>query len=160
FYLPAAPSSTDKTIPLRRNPGDDVAKALSGYSGGNLAGSLYGSSAFYGLGELHLLAFDPTRKPAADDPWVQARMVDLARRAFDRQSLMIFKQGGEADSSGLGQIRQELDPNESSRWSIAAATVLLCIYAAIAGPLNFSLAAKKGKPLRALWHLPVLAAVT
>jgi hypothetical protein len=32
------------------------------------------------------------------------------------------------------------------------------IYAALAGPLNFYLAAKKGRPLRALWFLPVWSA--
>ncbi len=149
-----------KTIPFARNPTPDVSETLSGWAGGNLHGSFCGNTATYGLGEVHFLAFDPTRKPAVDDPWVQARMVDLARRAFDRRSIQIFRPGAEASVPSYTQVRQQLDPNQSSRWAIGVAALLLCLYAVLAGPVNFSLASKKGKPLRALRHLPIYAAVT
>ncbi len=137
----------------------EVAEALSGWSGGNLRVSPYGSSAFYGLGEVHLLAFDPTRLPAAGDPWVKIRVADLARRAHDRRSTVAFRPGEEAMGLDLDPVRRELDPNEGARWAIGVSALLLCIYAVLAGPINFARAARQGRPLRALRHLPVYAAV-
>ncbi|WP_438024478.1 hypothetical protein [Sorangium sp. So ce233] len=136
-----------------------VAEALSGWSGGNLRASAYGSSAFYGLGEVHLLAFDPTRPPASGDPWAKIRVADLARRAHDRRSTIAFRPGEEAMGLDLDPVRRELDPNESSRWAIGVSALLLCIYAVLAGPINFARAARQGRPLRALRRLPVYAAV-
>lgn len=141
-------------------PGEEVGNALGGFRGGNLRGSAYGNSAPYGLGEVHLLAFDPTRKPALEDAWVQARMVDAARRAYDRRAHIVFRPGAAGDQHSLTNVRKQLDPNEGSRWAIAAAAVLLLIYAVIAGPLNYSIAARKNKPLSALRILPILAAIT
>jgi hypothetical protein len=161
----AAPSPTSGLTPTSKiitptpEPSGALAETLAGYSGGNLHGSLYGSSAAYGLGEVHLLAFDPTRKPAVDDPWAQARMVDLARRAFDRRSTQIFRPGAEPPTASYGRVRQQLDPNESSRWAIAAAAMLLMVYAVVAGPISFSSAAKRGHPLRALRWLPIFSAI-
>ncbi|WP_437673414.1 hypothetical protein [Sorangium sp. So ce131] len=137
----------------------EVAETLSGWSGGNLRGSLYGSSATYGLGEVHLLAFDPSRSPAAVDPWVKIRMADLARRAYDRRSTVAFRPGEEVMGLDLDQVRKQLDPNESSRWAIGLSALLLCLYAVLAGPINFSRAARQGRPLRALRFLPIYAAV-
>jgi hypothetical protein len=149
-----------KVIPFARSATPEVSETLAGYAGGNLHGSFCGNSATYGLGEVHFLAFDPTKKPAVDDPWAQARVMDLARRAFDRRSIQIFRSGGEQPSTTYAKVRQQLDPNQSSRWAIGVAALLLCIYAVFAGPVNFSLAAKKGTPLRALRHLPIYAAIT
>ncbi|KYF53764.1 hypothetical protein BE08_09645, partial [Sorangium cellulosum] len=136
-----------------------VAETLSGWSGGNLRASAYGSSAFYGLGEVHLLAFDPTRPPASSDPWAKIRVADLARRAYDRRSTIVFRPGEEAMGLDLDPVRRELDPNEGSRWAIGVSAVLLCLYAVLAGPVNFARAARQGRPLRALRRLPVYAAV-
>lgn len=147
-----------KAIPSPAKAQDSVGEALTGYAGGNLRGSAFGASATYGLGEVHLLAFDPTRQPAVDDDWVKARMIDLARRGYDRRSTLAFRPGGLSPGRDLNGIRRQLDPNEGSRWAIGAAALLLCIYAVLAGPVNFSLAAKKGTPLRALRHLPIIAA--
>ena len=152
-------ASTVKVIPAAKNPTPDVSETLAGYYGGNLHGSSFGTSATYGMGEVHFLAFDPTRKPAVDDPWVQIRMIDLTRRAFDRRSTQIFRPGNDAQGS-YDSVRQQLDPNQSSRWAIGVAAILLCVYAVLAGPINFALASKRGRPLRALRHLPIYAAVT
>src|SRR5204862_3194331 len=106
------------------SPSDPVAKTLTGYAGGNLHGSLYGASAAYGLGEVHLLAFDPTRKPGVDDPWVLTRIVDLARRAFDRRSSVVLPPGREDAGADLTPVRKYLDPNEGARWAIGVAAPL------------------------------------
>ncbi|WP_437956496.1 hypothetical protein WME76_34570 [Sorangium sp. So ce119] len=159
---PAAPSGLGKqgnVLLPAPSASSAVAEALSGWSGGNLRASAYGSSASYGLGEVHLLAFDPTRPPASNDPWAKIRVADLARRAHDRRSTIAFRPGEEAMGLDLDPVRRELDPNESSRWAIGVSAVLLCIYAVLAGPINFARAARQGRPLRALRRLPVYAAV-
>ena len=163
LVLPAAPAggmaAAPKSVPVAHDPKGEVAETLAGYAGGNLHPSIYGSSAAYGLGEVHLLAFDPTRKPAVDDPWAEGRMVDLARRAYDRRSTQIFRPGSETNHGNQARVRRQLDPNESSRWAIAASVILLCAYAAVAGPISFALASRSQKPLRALRRLPAFAAL-
>jgi hypothetical protein len=84
--LPSAPSNASKHIPFAESPTEDVGTALMGFTGGNLHGIRYGSTATYGLGEFHRLAFYPTRTPAVDYTWVQGRVVGMARRALDRRS--------------------------------------------------------------------------
>ncbi|MEJ7731774.1 MAG: hypothetical protein WKG00_21505 [Polyangiaceae bacterium] len=148
-------------IPFARLPSAAIAKSVSGWRGGNLRPTPYGSSAAYGLGEVHLLAFDPTSPAGAEDAWAQARMIDLARAAHDRRSSVVFRQGEATEDSDDGaEIRRQLDPNESSRWAIAVCAMLLCIYAVIAGPVAFSVASRRGRPLAALRWLPVCSVVT
>ena len=139
-------------------PGEDVDNGLSGYSGGNLRPTLYGAAASYGLGEVHILAFDPTQAPGVDDPWVKSRMADLLQHAWDRRRLITTPHGAAfADEYRMRNVFKVLDPNQSSRWAIIVAAVLLTAYSVIAGPVNFSRAAKRGKPLRALWFLPIVS---
>jgi len=154
-----SPGKRPKAGPKQVWPGDEVGKALTGYGGGNLVPSLYGAAASYGLGEVHLLAFDPSVAPGVDDPWVKARMVDLVAHAWDRRASLVARHGSEVGTTDLTPIRKELDPNENSRWAIIVAAVLLTAYSVIAGPLNFMRASKKHRPLRALVHMPIYAAV-
>lgn len=161
LLLPAPTgASNGHDVPIGLAPGEDLGKALNGYRGGNLRGSAYGNSAPYGLGEVHLLAFDPTRRPALDDNWVKVRMIDLTRRAYDRRATVVFRPGDYEETYNLHKVRKLLDPNESSRWAIAAAAVLLLAYAVLAAPLNYSLAARRNKPLAALRRLPIFALIT
>jgi hypothetical protein len=125
-------------------------------SGGNLHESVYGASATYGLGEVHLLAFDPQTRPDVDAPWVHARMVDLLRRANERSSSILFRPGDPA--VGTDAVRRYLDPNEGARWAIVLSALLLFVYAVGAGPVNFTLWRKRGRPLRALFVLPIASA--
>jgi hypothetical protein len=141
-------------------PSRQVAGELAGYSGGNLHESRWGASASYGLGELHLLAFDTMRESSTSDEWVKLKLVDLVAHAWQRRQLIALPHAQTAlDSSQVDEIRRQLDPNEGTRWTIAVSALLLLIYAVLAGPLNFYLAAKKGRPLRALWILPIWSAV-
>jgi hypothetical protein len=140
------------------HPGDDVANQLSGYEGGNLRPTMYGAAASYGLGEVHILAFDPTQAPGVDDPWVRSRMVELVRHAWDRRAYAVTQHAGPfPDDLRLREVHRVLDPNQSSRWAIIVAALLLAAYAIIAGPVNFAHAARHGRPLRALWVLPALS---
>jgi hypothetical protein len=140
-------------------PSKAVVEALVGYEGGALAASDFGASAPYGLGEVHLLAFDPTRTPGLDDPWVQERVVDLVRHAWDRRAFLVFPQGGPAsiERGHVNGVRKQLDPNESARWAIVVAAILLLGYSVLAGPINFALSTRAGKPLRAIAALPLLS---
>jgi len=155
----AAPNPSAKRVVPTAKPASDVAETLAGYTGGNLHGTFYGASAAYGLGEVHLLAFDPTQKPAVDDPWVQARMIDLTRRGYDRRTSQVFRPGYEPPAPAYTRVRQQLDPNEGSRWAIGAAALLLCVYAVVAAPVNFALATRAQKPLRALRWLPIISMI-
>ncbi|HHH31478.1 MAG TPA: hypothetical protein ENK57_24455, partial [Polyangiaceae bacterium] len=141
--------------PSATRPDKSVEETLVSYAGGNLHPTPYGSSAAYGLGEVHLLAFDPQTKPAVDSAWVHVRMVDLLRRANARADGIIFRPG--EPHAVAREVRRELDPNESSRWSIVVTALLLCLYAIVAGPLNFTLWRRRGRPLRALVWLPVIS---
>lgn len=151
-------SYSPRNVIKRATPVADVAGKLAGYAGGNLHPSPWGASATYGLGEVHLLAFDPLRVPGASDEWCKLKMVDLVRHAWDRQaSVSIPHAVMPLDHGGLDGIRKQLDPNEGARWAVVVALILLIVYSVLAGPLNFYLATKKGRPLRALWHLPIWA---
>lgn len=152
-------SAPDREVPFGLAPGEDLGTKLEGYAGGNLHGSPYGNSAPYGLGEVHLLAFDPSSKPGLDDGWAKVRVVDLARRAYDRRAQIVFRPGAADNAYDLERVRKQLDPNESSRWAIAIAAVLLLAYAVIAGPVNYSIAARRNKPLSALRLLPIFSAI-
>lgn len=145
-----------EAAPERVVPSDAIRKSLRGYSGGNLHDSVFGASATYGLGEVHLLAFDPTQASAIDDKWVRARMLDLVAHAKARATTSLFGLGKPVEGD-FSDVASALDPNRASRWAIPVAAILLALYAALAGPVNFTIAARRGTPLRALWVLPTLA---
>ncbi len=165
---PEEPGTTDGDPAPRRRfarpstvlPSDDIAKSLAGFSGGNLRQTMFGASASYGMGEVHLLAFDPTQPPGVDDPWVRSRMVDLVQHAWDRRAYTVNEHAAlMAPSNELRSVHKALDPNEGGRWAIVVAAVLLIAYSVVAGPVNFARAAKRGRPLRALWQLPIYSAL-
>lgn len=140
---------------------DAVLETLVGYTGGNLRATPFGASAGYGLGEVHLLAFDATRDPLASEEWVQLTMLDLLRHASERRATIALPHAATPlDAPQTSAVRKQLDPNEGARWAVAVALLILLIYAVLAGPLNFYLASKKGRPLRALVHLPIWAGAT
>jgi len=169
FYQPgeAPPGSTfgprgarSPIVATRLAPSAETAPLLEGYSGGNLRASPWGAVASYGLGEVHLLAFD-LGEPFAADHWVTLKLTDLLRHAFERRVAVALPLGRTGfDGLGANAIRAELDPNRSMRWTIVVSALILLVYAALAGPLSFWLASRKGKPLRALVHLPLWAAGT
>ena len=152
------PFETPEARPL--TPSTKLAKTLVGYRGGKLHPSPFGATARYGVGEVHLLAFDPTHPDAIDDPWAQSRIRELAGRGLDLRTRNVFTAGPTAYGPMLTEVHRQLDPNQTTRFAIVIAGIALLIYAVIAGPVNFSLAAKKGRPLRALAILPLLSAGT
>lgn len=146
---------------LRIAPSADSRSQLRGFQGGNLRASPWGATASYGLGELHLLAFRPNSEPFANDPWTHQKLADLARHAWDRDaSIALPYAEATLDESRISQVRRELDPNQGTRWTIVVSALLLLAYAGLAGPLNFYLARRAGKPLRALGRLPAISAFT
>jgi hypothetical protein len=149
-------SGRGKTLPRSSSPPTEM--TLVGYQGGNLQPSSYGASAAYGLGEVHVLSFDPQQAPGVDSPWVHVRIVDMLRRANERVSGVLFRPG--APHTVVSDVRRQLDPNEGSRWAVVLSALLLCLYALLAGPVNFTYWAKKHHPLRALLWLPILSGAT
>ncbi len=146
-----------KPAPIAAAPEAEMKSTLRGFEGGNLRHTTYGASAAYGLGEVHLLAFDPQTKPGVDSAWVHVRMVDMLRRANERTSSVLFRHGDR--HTVATDVRRQLDPNESSRWAIVVAALLLCLYSVLAGPVNFGLWRRRHRPLRALIWLPIASAI-
>ena len=163
FAMPIDPGSAGGRATgiaeLRLAPSADSRSRLRGYGGGNLRPTPWGAAASYGLGELHLLAFRPNSEPFVSDPWTHHKLADLTRHAWDRDASIALPFAEQTlDESRLSQVRRELDPNQGTRWTIVVSALLLLAYAGVAGPLNFFLARKAGKPLRALLRLPALSA--
>lgn len=158
LFIPAK-ATPGHVAPQRSGPVGGVREQLSGFAGANLRPSAYGATAAYGLGEVHLLAFDPQTSPGVDDAWVHGRMIDLLRHAYDRRAAQVFPHGsGERRANSLQEIRRSLDPNENFRIALGISAILLVAYSILAGPLTFIRAAKRGRPLDPLVWAPLWAA--
>lgn len=146
---------------LTRNATPVVEAALTGYVGGNLRPSPHGAVASYGMGEVHLLAFNPNRDPFLGDGWVEFQLAGLLERAFARKSF-VATPFGSLDTSDwrVQEVRRSLDPNVGNHWVIVVSAFVLLAYAIVAGPVNFQLGTKAGRPLRALVWLPLLSLAT
>ncbi|HEY4105592.1 MAG TPA: hypothetical protein VGM44_16955 [Polyangiaceae bacterium] len=154
----ASPTGEPRIALQNAEPSPELAATFFGLSGANLRVSPWGESCSYGLGEVHFLAFNPDSELGANDIWVRLKIVDLIRHAWDRANVVALPHGEAGlDDSRLGGIRRVLDPNESTRWTIVVSALLLLLYAALAGPLNFFFAQRRGHPLRALLYLPLWA---
>lgn len=137
-------------------PSSELASTFFGLSGANLRQTPWGESASYGLGEVHFLAFNPNTELGAGDPWLRLKLLDLVRHAWERATSVALPHGqSPVDDLRASNVRRVLDPNEGTRWTVVISTLLLLIYALLAGPLNFFLAQRRGRPLRALVYLPV-----
>ena len=154
--------------PPTGGPGPQVLPKLVGFVGGSLFNSSFGSTASYGRGQVHLLAFDPTESPMVDDVWVQSRMVDMMNKAWDRRASVVFPAGANPRNAtyayyggGPGKtddVRRALDPNENFRPALGFAAILLVLYSIFVGPVNFLRAKNRGKPLRPLLLAPIFSA--
>jgi len=154
------PETAEQPAPETLTPSPELAKTFVGHAGGKLRPSPFGASATYGLGEVHLLAFDPTHPAALEDPWTYSRVVDLARHGLDLHAPIVFSGSAFPYEPSVDAVHRRLDPNENARFAILFVGIALLVYAIVAGPVNFSRAAKKGRPLRALLVLPLLSAGT
>lgn len=157
FWIPA------RTTPLAPTTGVGPSPALrprlSGYAGGNLRPSAFGATAPYGLGQVHVLAFDPTRPPALEDGWSHGRMLEMLSDAWDRHALTLFPPGAGGDrASNNYEVHRALDPNENFRAALGFAAILLVLYSVVSGPLVFLRARKRGRPLDPLVWAPVASA--
>jgi hypothetical protein len=156
---PAWPLPRQLGAPLQIGPSRAVRPRLVGYAGGNLHASHCGASAPYGLGEVQLLAFDPTEVPMIDDPWVQARVVELVAHAWDRRAASVFRMGAMPQlPNQLNDVRRSLDPNENFRPALGIAAILLVLYSIVSGPVTFLRAARSGNPLSPLKWAPIWSA--
>lgn len=166
FAVPSDEAEASRSSPVppklvRVAPSSETVKHLIGYQGGNLRDTAWGASASYGLGELHLLAFDPRDTATLGDVWTRHKLVALVDHAYARETGAAVRHSTSLPGElSLDGIRRELDPNQATRWTIVVSALLLLGYAALAGPLNFYLASRKGRPLRALWQLPLWSLAT
>jgi hypothetical protein len=164
FWIPPDDGSSGAMTRLKRvelSPGAELGAKLRGFSGPNLRDTPWGAAASYGLGEVHLLAFDPESPDSLSDPWAKQKLADLARHAFDRRAQVGLRHGAiSANPMPVDGVRRNLDPNQTTRWTIVVSALILLAYAALAGPLSFYLAQRRGRPLSALARLPLWSAGT
>jgi hypothetical protein len=160
YFEPTKGTPPKSGAPFRVGPLPALRDKLVGFAGGNLRPSPYGASAPYGLGEVHLLAFDPTVPPAIDDGWSDGRLLDLIDHAWDRRSRFVFPHGsGDLRGTNVSDVRRLLDPNENFRIALGISALLLVIYSVLAGPLTYIRATKKGRPLDPLVFAPMWSAI-
>ena len=138
-----------------------LASRLSRYEGGALRARDYGASATYGLGEVHVLAFDPTTAPGVDDPWVLSRVLEMVGRAWDRRADIVMPLGTNEpylQEDGVpprARPQRELPPR--------ARALARCCSSSIrssSAPCRLLRAAKVGKPLAPLVWAPLWSAGT
>jgi hypothetical protein len=156
FYLPAR--TTPFAAGTAAGPSATVRATLTGYSGGNLRPTEYGATAPYGLGQVHVLAFDPTSAAALEDAWVHGRLLDMIGDAWDRRSLLAMQNGNGGGAGPLYAVNRALDPNEGFRPAVGIAAILLVLYSIAVGPVTFRRARKRGRPLDPLVWTPVASA--
>lgn len=157
YFIPARTTPLAPTTGI--GPSAALRSKLTGYAGGNLRPSAFGATAPYGLGQVHVLAFDPTRPPALVDGWSHARMLEMLSDAWDRHALTLFPPGaGSERASNQYELHRALDPNENFRAALGFAAILLVLYAVVSGPIVFLRARKRGRPLDPLVWAPVASA--
>jgi hypothetical protein len=157
FFVPV------RTTPLGPSAGLGPSAALRpkvvGFAGGNLRPSAFGATAPYGMGQVHVLGFDPTSSPALEDGWMHGRMLDMIADAWDRRALVAFPQGaGDDRSYSTFEVQKALDPNQNFRPALGIAALLLVIYSVVAGPLTFLRARSRSRPLDPFVWAPVASA--
>jgi hypothetical protein len=141
-------------------PSKNVTEEMALYQGANLHSSPWGSSASYGLGEVHLLAFDPQNPKILADDWAQLKIQTLVAYAWDRNAQLAFPIGSTGFEDRIGdEIRGELDTNRGQLGIIVLLGLLLIGYAILVGPVNFQLARRSGRVFTALWRIPLGAAL-
>lgn len=133
---------------------------FAGYRGGNLREGRFGAVASYGLGEVHVLAFDALSPSAGSDRWVLARVLELSAMAYTRRSIRAMPANDMNENVSHDSVRRALDPNENFRGALGVSALLLVVYAILAGPVLHLRAQKRGKPLEPMTRLPFLAAGT
>jgi hypothetical protein len=133
---------------------------FAGYQGGNLHEGRFGAVASYGLGEVHVLAFDPLSPTAGSDRWVLARILELSAMGYTRRGLRAMPASDMNENGVHDAVRRALDPNENFRGALGVSALLLVVYAILAGPVLHLRAQRRGKPLEPITKLPFLAAGT
>jgi hypothetical protein len=157
---PIDPAAQEVAASITLAPPAAVLPQLIGHRGGNLHPSRWGSSATYGLGEVHLLGFDPERDPLTTERWTEYKLMDLLGHAWDRRSTVALPHAEQDPKDHrVYSVRQFLRRNQHQHWAISAAALSLIAYAVVAGPLNFRRARRRRKPFAALVHMTLLSAI-
>lgn len=135
--------------------------ALRGYLGPNLRDSPWGQVATYGLGEVHLLAFEPSNAPFSDLAWTREHIEELVSHARHRRRHVALPLGKQnPDDARSYALRSTLNPRVGQDWTLWISALLLLSLALLAGPINFNRKRKRRSPLMAIWHLHLLSAVS
>jgi hypothetical protein len=122
----------------------------------NLPAYSMGSSADYGSGSVFLLAWNPAREPALNDPWsVQALQRIAALGTSRREAGFLLRP---VDTTPVpASVRELLTPRDGVRPALGWVSLGALVYGLFAGPLLFALVGRRKR--RALAALPLVGLV-
>lgn len=131
----------------------EVRLQLRPIGGGNLYPAPWGSVASYGLGEVHVLAFDPNRAPWKSERWADLSLLNLVGHAWDHGQISALPHAEQdpKDPRSYG-VRQYLRKNHNQHRSLIGAAALLLAYGFMVGPWNFARARRQARPLGIFWR--------
>lgn len=136
-----------------------LTKSLVGFRGGNLHPSAWGSVASYGLGQVHVLGFDPNSELFAEETWTELKLLSLLEHAERSRDAVGLPHGTQRPEQDSYFVRKFLRYNRNQHWAILGAALLLIAYSGLAGPLNFRSSRRSRRPLSALVRLCVMSAL-
>ncbi len=154
-----APSHARRPLSWRSlAPSPQVVADLRGYQGGNLHTSPFGACAAFGLGEVHLLAFDPSLPAASQDPWTQAKLLTLIRHARQRHRVLLTSNHRPWKSQGKSRdLLTALNPSPATDWAVGLGLVGVLACSLLIVPLGLRWLKRPEPPGRALRQLTAYA---
>ena len=108
-------------------------------TGANLRSSVWGSSAAYGLGEVHVLGFNYNEPRFINSEWAQLRLLDLVGHAVEHRRAALLPLGRQEATSLLGgSLHSLLAERRTPNWLLYAAFALVLLLGAAAFHLSRS----------------------
>lgn len=150
------------------NPLDSTFAGARSFRGGHLhpraLGAMFpslpaysiGASADYGSGQVFLLAWNPAREPAVNDPWSVQALQRMASVGVSRREAAFLLRP--VDTTPVpASVRELLTPRDGVRPALAWVSLGALVYGLFAGPLLFALVGRRKR--RALAALPLVGLV-
>ncbi len=157
-HVPPSPKTPAKTPVLTSPPSATIIASLVGYKAPKLRETRFGSTARVGLGQVHLLAFDPTAPGVIEESWTRTRMLELIGDAT-RVKVLDGPITRPWHANSVDEVRKLLDPNEGFRPALLISTMLLVVYATLL-PFALFWARKRQRLFDGLLLVPFLSGAT
>ncbi len=151
---PKSPSATPTSPPSAA-----LLATLVGYKSPKLNESRFGATAQVGLGQVHLLAFDPTAPGVIEEIWTRTRMLELIADSTRNRTVLDGPLTRPWRENGLDELRKLLDPNEGFRPALLLSTIMLVGYSVFL-PVALFWARRRQRLFDGLLLVPLLSGAT